>query len=489
MFKKYIMMFIVAFAMVISGMSIAHANEPIVDLGEIVHGDAEFSADVTEFSKAALRAKSGQKIYLNVQVKPMTRKQIKPGTCRTAPVGKWFFNEMVDPATGKSYYKRMRVQAGDNIFCMDHAGDWRKKSCRNKEKGLFGVPKPPKSKIRAKGVIRDFLAASGKVAGEGEIEGHAEAHVVQYDDNGRKVCEAKARVDGRGWGMFSAWIKVRSRSMASFSAQASRQIKAKLRSSTKVSGSLMGKLRLSIEGKAMAMCDVPPPPPPPPPTDEAPSLDASAVVCTTPGGVDDIITARGTNNDTVTRTLVFSLSEGPTSKPNIVRTVGAGSTTTVQFTGLEPGDYVVEVTVDETDLSDSESVTLRPCPPPDNPPTIDEVGVVNDVVEYNARTIDVFGTGTPGEIIDLFATAKNGGTITAGKNQSVTVDSNGNWSATVEYTAGERPKNSLTYAVDGNEYTIAAGKDVVWFKASDESGQYVWEKSNDFEILTRPITP
>lgn len=342
----------------------AAVNEPVVDLGEIVHGEAEFSADVTEFSKAALKTKSGQKIYLNIQVRPMRPSQIKPGTCRTAPIGKPFFNEMFDPATGNHYYKPWRVQPGDNVFCMGKDGSWRKKSCNNKAKGIFGVPKPPKSKIRVNGVIRDFIAASGEVAGEGELEGHAEAHVVQYDDNGRKICEARARVDGRGWGMFKAWIKVRSRSMTRFAAQASRQVKVKLRSNTKISGTLMGRLRLSIEGNAMAMCDVPPPPP----ANERPNVNVNAESCVDPGGNDGVANGTVTNFDDEARTADIVLNPGNRRQ---TKSVPANGSVNFTFTNLAPDTYTVTVTLRETGLSDSDTFTVEECDTPtDTPPQI-----------------------------------------------------------------------------------------------------------------------
>jgi len=128
-------------------------------------------------------------------------------------------------------------------------------------------------------------------------------------------------------------------------------------------------------------------------------------------------------------------------------------------------------------------------PPPSTPPEITEITTVNDVIEYHPETLTIIGTGTPGETIDLFATAKHGGSITTGKNQTVTVDASGNWTTTVVFTAGEKPATSLDYIVDGNPYTIAAGKDVVWVHVTNAAGQGMWAKSNDFDILTRPPTP
>lgn len=251
------------------------ASEPVVDLGQIQTSEASFSVDVSEFSKASLKTKAGQKIYLNVQAKPMTKRQIKPGSCRKAPVGKRFFNEVVDPATGKHYFKPWRVTAGDNVFCKGRSdGKWRKKSCDNLAMGIFGVRKPPKRLIRIKGVVRDYLVNTGEVAGEGELKGNSSAYVVQYDGD-RKVCEASSTVYGRGYGRYAARIKVRSRSLASFTTRAASKAQATLRSSSEVSGSLKGSLALSLEGEAMAMCNYTPPPeeetpPPPPPVDNPP---------------------------------------------------------------------------------------------------------------------------------------------------------------------------------------------------------------------------
>lgn len=278
---KRLLMLITAIAVMLGGMAFAApaavasettASEPVVDLSNIQYGSASFDADGSAAAKASVKTSSGVKIYLNVQVNPMTTKQIKPGTCRKAPIGKRFYNEMVDPVTGNHYFKPWRVQAGDNVFCKGRDGKWRKKSCGNLAKGIFGVPKPPTSKIRTSGHVQDYLTFTGQIGANSKLDGSATAHVVQYDDQDRKVCEAKSSISGHVWAMFSARVSVRARSMASMSTTSSRSAEASLSTNITVKGELQGKLRTHLEGEAMAWCNYTPPPPPPPPHDECPDI-------------------------------------------------------------------------------------------------------------------------------------------------------------------------------------------------------------------------
>ena len=218
-----------------------------------------------------------------------------------------------------------------------------------------------------------------------------------------------------------------------------------------------------------------------PPAYETPSVDVTPVACVNPGTTRDVtITVSNPNaiDDTAKVTYRGQV---------YTKAVAAHGQVTFTFPNQGAGTYSGTALLVTADKSKSFTVTVEECPV--SPPAITEITTVNDVVEYNARTINVIGTGTPGETVVLFATAKHGGSITAGTNQNVTVDASGNWSATVEYTAGESPKDPLTYMVDGNTYTIAAGKDVVWFHATNTAGQGMWAKSNDFAITPRPITP
>lgn len=244
---------------------------PQVDLSNIQYGSASFEADGSAAAKASLKTTTGVKIYLNVQAQPMTKSQIKAGTCRTAPIGKKFFNEMVDPATGKHYYKPWRVQAGDNVFCMGKDGVWRKKSCGNKAKGIFGVPKPPKTKIRVSGVVQDYLTWAGELELKSQQSGSAMAHVVQYYE-GKQVCEAKASVSGSVLAYVRQSVTVKSRTMLGISLTAANQAEVQAGTSTTVKGVLEGKVRTHLEGEAMAMCNYTPPPPPPPAHDECPDI-------------------------------------------------------------------------------------------------------------------------------------------------------------------------------------------------------------------------
>lgn len=128
-------------------------------------------------------------------------------------------------------------------------------------------------------------------------------------------------------------------------------------------------------------------------------------------------------------------------------------------------------------------------PPPTYTPPSATMPVINDVVEYNSRTITYTLSGNPGEMLQVVADAKHGGSITAGKTQSITLDSNGNGTGTVTFVAGEVPKEALEYYIGSTKYTIAAGKDVVWIQVRDSRGNTVWAKSNDFDITPRPATP
>lgn len=262
---------------VFSAVSMAPASaseEPQVNLANISYGAASFQADGSAAAKAAVKTTSGAKIWLNVQVNPMTKKQIKPGSCRRAPVGKWFFNEVVDPVTGKRYFKKMRVQAGDNTFCQDRRGKWRKKSCGNEARGIFGVPRPRPALIKTYGVIRDYLSFSGALTVKGVESGEAVAHVVQYDGD-RKVCEARGSVKGSAEAYVSMSVTVRSRSVIGIRTNAVNQARYRASTSTTVKGTLNAKVDLSLEGNAMAWCNYTPPPP------EQPAVTGD-VICKNP---------------------------------------------------------------------------------------------------------------------------------------------------------------------------------------------------------------
>lgn len=253
-----------ATAMTLTGTTPASAtetNEPVVDLSNMRYGSASFNMDTSAVSKTAVKTRSGQKIYLNVRVNPMPKRTIKPGSCRRAPVGKWFFNETIDPVTGKHVFKRMRVERGDNVFCKDRQGVWRKKSCGNRAKGIFGVPKPPRSLIRYKGVIQDYLSYSGAIGGEAQLDGSGHAYVVQYYE-GKKVCEASATISGKVAAWYRASVKVRSRSLSRLAVVAGNTARSSLSNNTTVTGDLRGQLNLHLEGKAEAMCNFTPPPAP-----------------------------------------------------------------------------------------------------------------------------------------------------------------------------------------------------------------------------------
>lgn len=108
------------------------------------------------------------------------------------------------------------------------------------------------------------------------------------------------------------------------------------------------------------VCNPTPPPPPPPTETYAPTMDASAGVCVAPGGTSGVINVTGTNKDNVTRTLIFTAP----GKAPVEKTVSAGSTESVSFSGFAPGSYTVKVEVKETGKFATKTVTVIQCETP-----------------------------------------------------------------------------------------------------------------------------
>ena len=110
-------------------------------------------------------------------------------------------------------------------------------------------------------------------------------------------------------------------------------------------------------------------------------------------------------------------------------------------------------------------------------PQILEVDTVNDVLINNSRYIKVVGTVAPGHAATLFATADNGGSITANKTQTVS----GSFTVKVTYRAPSEPP----LANNG----IAAGKDRVTFTLTQDDGQQTKLSTNQFGITVMVPDP
>lgn len=116
---------------------------------------------------------------------------------------------------------------------------------------------------------------------------------------------------------------------------------------------------------------------------------------------------------------------------------------------------------------------------PDTTPAPDllEIDTINDVLVNNTRTITIRGTVAPGHTATLFASALNGGSITAGKTQTVS----GSFTAQVTYMAPSE--------VPGANNGVAAGHDQVKVTLTQDDGQKDDISTNQFEIRPAPVDP
>ena len=106
----------------------------------------------------------------------------------------------------------------------------------------------------------------------------------------------------------------------------------------------------------------------------------------------------------------------------------------------------------------------KPTPPPTPSPKLIETETINDVILNNTRTIQVSGTVAPGKSATLFASAKNGGSITANKSQTVS----GGFTVKVTYKAPDEVPSS--------------GTDWVEFTLTQDDGQSVSASTNKLVI-------
>lgn len=112
-------------------------------------------------------------------------------------------------------------------------------------------------------------------------------------------------------------------------------------------------------------------------------------------------------------------------------------------------------------------------------PDLIEIDTINDVLVNNSRTITVSGNTAPDHTGTLFCTARNGGSVTAGKQQSVS----GSFTRQITYTAPSEVPGSNA------EYNIAAGRDRVDCTITQDDGQKDEISTNQFEIRPAPVDP
>lgn len=270
---KLIMMITITISLIMGTASFAHADEPVVDLGTIQYAQAQFSADGSAAAQASLKAQSGAKVVLNVNVNPMPKQQIN--RCWKVKPGTTIWNEVIDPADGRKKVIRWTVPASDNTFCTKKGAGKQvfKKSCGNRVWGVPGGPKsPPRSlpRIKIKVQIQDYLTFAGKLKVQTSQSGSASAHVVQYH-NGQKVCEASASVRGTGYVSVEAYIRVRARTLTAIRVSATNSAQVSANTQITASGSLKAAVKIALDGEAKAMCNATPPDNPP--TDNPPVVN------------------------------------------------------------------------------------------------------------------------------------------------------------------------------------------------------------------------
>lgn len=123
------------------------------------------------------------------------------------------------------------------------------------------------------------------------------------------------------------------------------------------------------------------------------------------------------------------------------------------------------------DSNGNGAVDQGECEQPTPQPVLTEITTVNDVVVNNSRTLDVSGSVAPNHGGTLTCTANNGGTITAGKTQSVS----GQFTKQITYTApSEVP---------------SGGYDSVTCNVMQDDGQHDEITSNQFAIKPAPVDP
>jgi hypothetical protein len=224
----------------------------------ITEGTATFNVDEHFGGQAQIVLVGKGHVYLTVQVSPMTKSQIV-GKCRTAKVGTHFYNEMVDPSTGKHYYASWYVQKGDNVFCKGHDGYWHKKSCNNRAMGLFGAPKPPKSRI-VTGKVQIMDYATYQATLRTVVSKHLSGSIVITSADG--TCRSTVSIDNDVNISVYLTATFKSRTLATATASSPSHVKQVASTSTSVKGQLSSQVSIFIHAQADAKCTNSTPPPP-----------------------------------------------------------------------------------------------------------------------------------------------------------------------------------------------------------------------------------
>lgn len=331
------------------------------------YGEASFSKAGHEKAKAKLKTKSGKKIMLNVQVKPMTKRQT--AGCWTVPVGTVVQMEGIwngSPGVDPDY----RVKAGDNTFChkKGHGNQVFKKSCGNRAWGVpGGPPRAPKSipRVRGQVVFADYYVYKVKVKVKETRTGSAEAEVWVYDD-GRQVCHARSSLEAEGYAFATASVRIRARSASKAVAEANGPIMVAASSNEKLHGEAKAQVSVKLKGKVEAMCDYTPPEEPEPEHDK-PSVNASANACVEPGQANGVITVVVGNPNDIDDTATVTVG----NKPSQTVSIAAGATKTLTFTGFAPGTYGYSAKLTTANKSATGSVTVQKCEVPEQPVTGD----------------------------------------------------------------------------------------------------------------------
>jgi hypothetical protein len=320
-------------------------------------GVTTFDVDEHFKDKAHIYMVGKGDVYLTVQVKPMTPKQIG-GKCRTAPVGTPFWNEMVDPTTGKHYYAPWHVKAGDNVFCQDHHGVWRKKSCGNRAKGLFGTPPPPKAaRVTGKVQIVDF--ATWKARLKLVATKHLSGGILVMSKDG--TCVASATLDNDVRAAVWEKAKFKSRSYANAVSVGSARVTQKASTDTKLQGRLKAAIDIVINAKLSAMCSTVPPQ-----HFGLPSLKLTPEACVAIGQTTGVVDYVAGNGDSVAHNGTVSISAKDVQSQPVA--IPAMSSVGGKFSNLAPGSFTVTLTLDNGQ-SVSESTTIAQCEvqQPENP--------------------------------------------------------------------------------------------------------------------------
>lgn len=359
----------------------------------------------------------------------------------------------------KHYRKHYKFVKGSDGYFHD-PNCWNKVAIKHKKPG-----------VKIHGKIKIVKKFKFEVSAIATVSDHVKAHAIAWAN--ATGCHAEAEANATASFNAEASASVRGRVLVTVLAQAKaaaqNNLSVKLKGKTLVDihadviASATGKA--TADAKAQAKCEATTPPP----SYKAPSVSASAEACVKPGEKTGVVNATGINPNSVAAPGSFVLG----NQNKDAGTVPANGTVTAKFTGLQPGTYTVVFTLGSpVNQTASTQVVVNECekPPVVPTPKLIDVDTINDVLINNTRTITVTGTVAPNHTAALVASAKNGGSITVGKSQTV----KGNFTATVTYKAPSE--------VPGANGDIAAGKDRVDFVLTQDDGQSASISTNQFVI-------